>query len=354
LHECFVKYSGKESRSIVRFDTVTGGLNMAKILIADDQPNNREYLVNLLRHCGHDLLEAGDGFEALTRVQADHPDLVVADILMPKMDGDEFVRRMRGDPAIARTPVIFYSAAFEEAEMRTMAAACGVTHMLCKPAQPKAILDLVGSILGTPQRAVPDVQPLAEFDGELSRLLINKLSQRVESLEASNQRLNMLLKLATELGRERRPEPLLEHACHGARAILDAESTAIGVLDAAGRAFQYHVVSGASTEATSGSDTPEPHQGFFGEVLHTGRPLRGARHSLPFLGVPIASPSCILGVLYFTVKRGAEAFSEQDERLAVTIASVVATALENTKRHDTHSAPSHGTATAMPGLAISR
>ena len=67
---------------------------MAKILIADDHPKNREYLVDLLRHCGHDLIEAGDGVEALKRVRADHPDLVIADLLMPAMDGYELVRRM--------------------------------------------------------------------------------------------------------------------------------------------------------------------------------------------------------------------------------------------------------------------
>jgi CheY-like chemotaxis protein/uncharacterized protein (DUF1778 family) len=208
---------------------------MAKILNAEDQPDNREYLVNLFRHCGHDLLEAGDGVEALTRVRADLPDLVIADILMPKMDGDEFVRRMRAEPAIAQTSVIFYSAAVDEAELRKMAAACGVLHVLCKPAQPRAILDLIGSVLGTPQHALPHVQPVAELEGEQSRLRMEKLSERVESAEAANERLNMLLNLAAELGRERRAELMLEHACQGARAILDAESAAIGVLDAASR-----------------------------------------------------------------------------------------------------------------------
>src|SRR5262249_148787 len=53
---------------------------MAKILIADDHPRNREYLVDLLRHCGHELSEAEDGAAALSRVRADHPDLVIADL----------------------------------------------------------------------------------------------------------------------------------------------------------------------------------------------------------------------------------------------------------------------------------
>jgi len=128
---------------------------MAKILIADDHPRNREYLVNLLRHCGHNLLEAGDGAEALARVRADHPDLVIAEILMPTMDGYEFVRQMRGDPAVAQTPVNFHSATYDECEVRPLASACGVSHILHKPAPPSTVLKLVGLVLGTAQRPVP-------------------------------------------------------------------------------------------------------------------------------------------------------------------------------------------------------
>jgi CheY-like chemotaxis protein len=166
---------------------------MAKILIADDQASNREYLVDLLGHCGHQVLEAVDGVDALARVKADRPDLVIADLLMPKMDGDEFVQGMRDDSTIAGTSVIFYSAAYDEAEMRSLAAACGVSHTLHKPARPQAILELVGSILGAVQRAVPDPTPIAELDSAQLRRLIDQLSQRVEALEAANSRSNDLL-----------------------------------------------------------------------------------------------------------------------------------------------------------------
>ena len=156
---------------------------MAKILIADDHPENREYLVDLLGHCGHELLEAGDGVEALKRVRADHPDLLIADLLMPTMDGYELVRRMRGDPAIAGTPVIFHSSAFDEGEMRPLAAACGVSHILLKPAQPQTVLNLVGLVLGTTQCPVPDAPSPLDFDREHLRLLTDKLTQKADALE---------------------------------------------------------------------------------------------------------------------------------------------------------------------------
>ena len=67
---------------------------MATILIVDDRALNREYLVTLLGYKGHRLLEAADGVEALEVVRNESPDLVIADIPMPTMDGYEFVRQL--------------------------------------------------------------------------------------------------------------------------------------------------------------------------------------------------------------------------------------------------------------------
>jgi len=74
-------------------------MRMAKILIVDDLAANREVLVTLLRYDGHRVLEAANGREGLAAVQAEHPDLVITDVLMPVMDGYELVRQLRLDPA---------------------------------------------------------------------------------------------------------------------------------------------------------------------------------------------------------------------------------------------------------------
>src|SRR5438309_9357688 len=107
---------------------------MATILIVDDRPTNREFLVTLLGYAGNRVLEAGDGAEALALVRAGPPDLVITDILMPTMDGYEFVRRLRADPSIAQTSVIFYTAHYHQREAMALAQAVGVSHILAKPA----------------------------------------------------------------------------------------------------------------------------------------------------------------------------------------------------------------------------
>src|SRR2546426_12558552 len=112
---------------------------MATILVADDHPVNREFLTTLLGYGGHRFLEARDGPEALVQVRNEHPDLVIADVLMPVMDGYEFVRQMRLDPKISTTPVIFFTASYHEGVARTLAASCGVNHVIIKPAEPQEI-----------------------------------------------------------------------------------------------------------------------------------------------------------------------------------------------------------------------
>src|SRR5688500_13336180 len=121
---------------------------MSTILIVDDEPVNRRMLATLLGYEGHRILEAGDGAEALSIARREHPALVVADIVMPTMDGYEFVRQLRRDWQIANTPVVFYTANYFEREARGLASACGVSHVLTKPAEPEVILKTVREALG--------------------------------------------------------------------------------------------------------------------------------------------------------------------------------------------------------------
>ena len=68
---------------------------MAIILIVEDRPIDRKLLATILRTRGHEIVEASDGKEALDALKQISPDLVVSDILMPALDGYEFVRRMQ-------------------------------------------------------------------------------------------------------------------------------------------------------------------------------------------------------------------------------------------------------------------
>jgi CheY-like chemotaxis protein len=112
---------------------------MAKVLIVDDHAINRELISTVLVHVGHACHEAADGLQALDAVRTWHPDLVICDILMPVMDGYEFVRQLRADTAIATTKVVFYTATFIERE--GPGAGCLLRRLACADQTLRATAD---------------------------------------------------------------------------------------------------------------------------------------------------------------------------------------------------------------------
>jgi PAS domain S-box-containing protein len=158
---------------------------VTSILVVDDRRTDRELLTSVLDSVGHTTLEAATGEAAIEIVRADGPDLVVADILMPSMDGYELVRELRDDPATAEVTVIFSTATCAVEEVRRLAHACGIEHILVKPCPPQEILRVVGEALangqGQPAATVPE-----EFHREHMRVLNHKLVQRVGELETAD------------------------------------------------------------------------------------------------------------------------------------------------------------------------
>jgi PAS domain S-box-containing protein len=316
---------------------------MVTILIVDDRPANREYLVTLLGYGGHRLLQAADGAEALAAARAERPDLVIADILMPTMDGYEFVRQLRADAAVAATAVIFYTAHYLEREARALADACGVAHLLTKPAEPEVVLRTVDAALGVAPAPAPP-PPAEEFDREHLRVLTDKLSQKADELRRANERLAALVDLGLDLGSERDPHRLLQTFCHRAREIVGARHALVGVLDGDVADLRHCVTSGLDPEAAARLGSPDPRQGVLGTVLaecrccrlhNPGGDPRGLGLSLYFppvrslLGAPVVSPTRAYGWLCLLDKLGAEEFSPEDERLAGTLAAQVGRIYEN-------------------------
>jgi CheY-like chemotaxis protein len=83
---------------------------VARILVVDDQPENRDLLAYLLRYFGHTVSVASDGAAGVRAALADVPDLVLMDIAMPVIDGLAAARQMRSHPELANTPLIAISA----------------------------------------------------------------------------------------------------------------------------------------------------------------------------------------------------------------------------------------------------
>ena len=184
---------------------------IATILIVDDSVANRDLIAAILSAQGHRMLEARDGLDGLNVALAEKPDLIIADILMPTMNGFEFVARLRESSVTTLTPVIFYSAMFQDAEMQSLARACGVSRILSKPAQPEEVLRLVREALISPDPAGPPISPsesgievvkvlnrkLFEKNGELLELNA-QLDQRVTERTAELEQANQLLRLEIE------------------------------------------------------------------------------------------------------------------------------------------------------------
>jgi CheY-like chemotaxis protein len=112
---------------------------MKKILIAEDNPVNRELLREILEAGNYEVVEAGDGQEALAKIEEAEPDLVLLDINMPVLDGFATISRIREDPQFSRLPVLAVTAyAMKEDRERVLEA--GFDGYLSKPIDAAALL----------------------------------------------------------------------------------------------------------------------------------------------------------------------------------------------------------------------
>lgn len=116
------------------------------ILVADDHEDTRVILRHYFEAMGYDVLEAHDGEQTLASLQGSHPDAVVLDIQMPRMDGIEVLRAVRGNGALCDIKILALSAHALSDEVRQIREA-GADAYLAKPADPKAVLDAVRALM---------------------------------------------------------------------------------------------------------------------------------------------------------------------------------------------------------------
>ncbi|WP_428422488.1 response regulator [Methylibium sp.] len=118
----------------------------ARILVIEDNAANLELARYLLEHGGHEVLTASDGVEGLAVAQREQPNLVICDLQMPRMDGYEVLRRLRSDPAFARTPIVAVTAFSMPDDQRKVLVA-GFDAYFSKPIEPENFVALIESFL---------------------------------------------------------------------------------------------------------------------------------------------------------------------------------------------------------------
>jgi CheY-like chemotaxis protein len=104
---------------------------MAYVLLVDDEPDGREALRRLLEHRGHVVVCADNGHLAIQRLLAHTPDVVLLDLLMPQMDGVQFLEVIRSYRRLQSLPIVMLTA-FPESPLAKNVRAMGVHHILAK------------------------------------------------------------------------------------------------------------------------------------------------------------------------------------------------------------------------------
>jgi two-component system cell cycle sensor histidine kinase/response regulator CckA len=159
---------------------------MATVLLVDDRAVSREVARAALDLGGHLVIEARDGRQALILAQTSRPDIVLTDVLMPGMDGYQFVRELRSHPCTADIPVVFYTAAYRADEAQPLAAVSGVSGIIPKDAPPQVLLDAIARALN--DKPAPATLAEADFDVKHASTVNAKLLEKVQALDESEAR----------------------------------------------------------------------------------------------------------------------------------------------------------------------
>ena len=122
-------------------------MSKGKILVVDDEI----YIVHILDFSlgmeGYEVITALDGEQALDRMKAEKPDLVVLDIMMPKLDGYEVCKSIKSNPATKQTPVILLSAKGRNVDQK-LGFDVGADDYITKPFSPRKLVERINQLLG--------------------------------------------------------------------------------------------------------------------------------------------------------------------------------------------------------------
>jgi len=200
--------------------------NPARILVADDNETNRHILQLRLKANGYEVLHAGDGEQALAVTREQRPDLILLDIMMPKLDGTEVCKRLKADPELPFTPIILVTAKASSGDV-VEGLEAGADEYLTKPVDQKALVARVKALLRIKERhdaANPAVKPAPATGADLFISYSQKDMATVKSLTAILQQSGWSVWFDQELKAGATFDRVIEEALSNARAVIVAWS----------------------------------------------------------------------------------------------------------------------------------
>lgn len=154
---------------------------MKKILVVDDTPLNVKMLADLLTFKGYQAITAASGAEALAKIEAEQPDLVLLDVMMPGMNGYEVCQKIRANPATGLLPVVMVTA-LDPGQERVKGIEAGADDFLAKPINQPELLARVRSLLRV-KELWDTVQEQAGQLAELNKTLEARVQEQVAQLD---------------------------------------------------------------------------------------------------------------------------------------------------------------------------
>ena len=178
-----------------------------KILVVDDMEDGLYILETILKGNGYEVATAKDGAEALIKLREESIDIIISDIMMPKMDGFQLCRKCKKDDDLKKIPFIFYSATFTNKKDEKFALNLGAEKFIRKPTELKEFLNILEGVIKKYEKVVPIIsqEPIKEEEKyltEYSKRLIEKLEKKVFELEKSEKQVkNLFEEVILTMGR---------------------------------------------------------------------------------------------------------------------------------------------------------
>jgi len=168
-----------------------------KILIVDDLEENIYLLETLLKGSGHKVVTAKDGAEALAKLKENPIDIIISDILMPKMDGFQLCRKCKKDNILKKIPFIFYTATYTDKKDEEFALSLGAEKFIVKPQEPEVFLKILKEVIEEYGKGIliATKEPIKEeeiYFTKYNKRLIHKLEKKMLDLEKSEERIKYL------------------------------------------------------------------------------------------------------------------------------------------------------------------